>query len=115
MNQLVYAIIGIGALTTLSGCVETSGSPSGGQMAPITGGPPFIEGSFSASDAAVSACSNLLSSQTTGGVRVVGSESSEAAHAVYMRVGANGAPWRCLVSADGSNPSTEFMGSEGAL
>ena len=28
-----------------------------------------------------------------------------------MRVGENGAPWRCLVSADGSDPSTMVMGS----
>ena len=33
----------------------------------------------------------------------------------YMRVGANGAPWRCLVSGDGSNPSLMFVGNEGQL
>ncbi|SEN07328.1 hypothetical protein SAMN04488011_102362 [Palleronia pelagia] len=77
--------------------------------------PPFIEGSFGASDAAVAACRQQLSAQTTGGVRVVGSEFSEANSAVYMRVGENGAPWRCLVSDDGTNPSLMFMGSEGAL
>ncbi len=79
------------------------------------GAPPFIEGRFGASDAAVTSCRDLLASQTTGGVRVVGSEFSEANSAVYMRVGANGAPWRCLVSEDGSNPTVMFMGSEGAL
>jgi hypothetical protein len=115
MMQLFRLIPGLGALAVLSGCVTTSESPSGGQMAPAAGGPPFIEGSFGASEAATNACRNALASQTSGGVRVVGSESSEAAHAVYMRVGSNGAPWRCLVSADGSNPSTMFMGSEGAL
>lgn len=106
------------AATALAGCVETGGSTggaAGGQMPPDPAGPPFIEGSFSASDAAVNACRDLLASQTTGGVRVVGSESSEAAHAVYMRVGANGAPWRCLVSSNGSNPSVMFMGNEGTL
>lgn len=115
MKQFITATIGIGALAALSGCAETSDSASVDQMAPAAGGPPFIEGSFGASDAAVSACNSLLASQTSGGVRVVGSEASEAAHAVYMRVGENGAPWRCLVAADGSNPSTEFMGSEGTL
>lgn len=114
MTQLLKAIVGLGALTALSACVETSGSASGGQMAPTPGGPPFIEGSFTASSAATTACQNTLAAQTTGGVRVVGSESSEAAHAVYMRVGSNGAPWRCLASADSSNPSVMFMGSEGA-
>ncbi|MBF9032424.1 hypothetical protein HKCCE3408_18655 [Rhodobacterales bacterium HKCCE3408] len=102
------------AAAALSGCVDTGGS-SGGQMAPDPSGPPFIEGSFSASDAAVNACRNLLASQTTGGVSVVGSEFSQANSAVYMRVGANGAPWRCLVGDDGSNPSTMFMGNEGTL
>lgn len=90
------------------------GSATASQMPVAPGSPPFIEGSFGASDAATNACRNLLESQTSGGVRVVGSEFSQAASAVYMRVGANGAPWRCLVSDDGRNPSTMFMGSEGA-
>ncbi len=115
MTRLFKLIAGLGALAALSACAGTTGSPAGGQMAPAAGGPPFIEGSFSASNAATTACQAALSAQTTGGVQVVGSESSEAAHAVYMRVGSNGAPWRCLVSADGSNPSVMFMGSEGAL
>jgi len=115
MTQFFRVIAGLGALAVLSACATASESPAGGQIAPAAGGPPFIEGSFSASEAATTACRNALASQTSGGVRVVGSESSEAAHAVYMRVGSNGAPWRCLVSADGSNPSTMFMGSEGAL
>ncbi|SNT41118.1 hypothetical protein [Tropicimonas sediminicola] len=103
------------AAAALAGCVETSGS-TGGPMAPAASGPPFIETmDGSVSNAAVSACQNALSAETTGGVTVVGSEFSQAATAVYMRVGANGAPWRCLVSSDGSNPSLMFMGSEGAL
>jgi hypothetical protein len=114
MTQLQKIAIGLAALGVLAACVETTdGNVAQLPLAP--GSPPFIEGIFSASNAAVNSCSSLLASQTTGGVRVVGSKSSEAAHAVYMRVGANGAPWRCLVSADGSNPSTMFMGSEGAL
>lgn len=100
-------------LAMLAGCLETTGGSD--VMQPAPGSPAFIEGTFSASAAAVSSCQNLLASQTSGGVRVVGSETSEANSAVYMRVGANGAPWRCLVSADGSNPTTMFMGSEGAL
>ncbi|MGG7644791.1 hypothetical protein ACQ5SP_08315 [Rhodovulum sp. YNF3179] len=114
MNSLKIAI-GLGALASLAACVETSGTSSGGQMDVAAGAPPFIEGVFDASDAAVNACRNLLASQTTGGVRVVGSEFSQANSAVYMRVGANGAPWRCLVSDDGRNPSVMFMGSEGTL
>lgn len=106
---------GLTALAALTACVETSGGSSSAQMAPAAGGLPFIEGSFGASDAATNACLTLLTSQTTGGVRVVGSEFSQANSVVYMRVGANGAPWRCLVGDDGSNPSTMFMGSEGSL
>lgn len=113
MKKLSNSAAGFAALAALTACVETTGG--GGAMAPAAGAPPFIEGSFSASQAAVNSCSRLLASQTTGGVRVVGSETSEAADAVYMRVGSNGAPWRCLVSADGSNPSVMFMGSEGTL
>ena len=115
MKNSVKLMTGLATLGLLAACVETSGGSSGGQMPVAPGSPPFIEGSFTASQAATDSCRNLLASQTTGGVRVVGSESSEAAHAVYMRVGTNGAPWRCLVSADGRNPSTMFMGSEGAL
>lgn len=113
MRTSVRLLFSLGALAAVSACVETTDSPAPSQMPVSPGSPPFIEGSFGASDAATNACRSLLASQTDGGVRVVGSESSEAAHAVYMRVGANGAPWRCLVSADGSNPSTMFMGSDG--
>ena len=115
MRRLFRASAGVCALAALAACVESAGTPSSGQMAPAAGGPPFIEGNFSASQAAVESCSRLLASQTSGGVRVVGSEFSEAASAVYMRVGANGAPRRCLVGNDGRNPSTMFLGSEGAL
>ncbi len=111
MTGIFKTVAGFGTLAALAACVEDTGS---GVMAPAPNSPPFIEGSFSASDAAVNACRNLLASQTSGGVRVVGSEFSQAASAVYMRVGENGAPWRCLVGNDGSNPSTMFMGSEGA-
>ncbi|MDU8911659.1 hypothetical protein [Aestuariicoccus sp. MJ-SS9] len=87
-----------------------------GQMAPDPSGPPFIETmDVSVSDAAVTACRTTLDAETDGDVVVVGSEFSEAATAVYMRVGANGAPWRCLVSGDGSNPSLMFVGNEGTL
>ncbi|PWJ09659.1 hypothetical protein [Jannaschia seohaensis] len=116
MNNSIKHLVGLGALAALTACIETTESaPVTSQMPVAPGSPPFIEGSFGASDAATAACRNLLASQTTGGVRVVGSEFSEAASAVYMRVGANGAPWRCLVSNDGSNPDTMFMGSEGFL
>ena len=115
---ITLATLAITAVT-LAGCMETSmTAPSApvAQMQPSPAGPPFIttmDGSVS--NAAISSCQNALTAQTTGGVTVVGSEFSQAATAVYMRIGANGAPWRCLVSSDGSNPSLMFMGDEGAL
>ncbi len=113
MAHIVKTFAGVAALVALAGCLET---PTGGDMMqPAPDAPPFIEGNYGASDAAVAACRSLLASQTAGGVTVVGSEFSEANSAVYMRVGENGAPWRCLVSDDGSNPSLMFVGSEGAL
>jgi hypothetical protein len=115
MTKFFRAVAGLGALAAVSACVETSTGTSTDQMAPAADGPPFIEGSFTASEAATTACANALATQTTGGVTVVGSEASEANHAVYMRVGENGAPWRCLVSEDGGNPVTMFMGTEGTL
>lgn len=104
------------ALALLAGCVEDSGSMDSTPMAASPAGQPFIttfDGSVS--NAAISACRTELESMTEGGVTAVGSEFSEAATAVYLRVGANAAPWRCLVSNDGSNPSVMFMGDEGAL
>ncbi|MCA0961249.1 hypothetical protein [Salipiger bermudensis] len=104
------------ALALLAGCVEDSGSMDSAPMAASPAGQPFIttfDGSVS--NAAISACRAELESMTEGGVTAVGSEFSEAATAVYLRVGANAAPWRCLVSNDGSNPSVMFMGDEGAL
>jgi len=112
---VLKAIAGAAAIASLAGCVAETGS-SGGQMSPASSAPPFIE-TFdpSVSDAAVNACRNALDATTDGAVRIVGSEFSQAATAVYMRVGANGAPWRCLVSTDGRNPSLMFMGTEGGL
>lgn len=116
MKKSVKLLVSIGALVALSACVETTGTSTPSSQMPVApGSPAFIEGSFGASSAATNACRDLLASQTQGGVRVVGSEFSQANSAVYMRVGANGAPWRCLVSDDGSNPSVMFMGSEGFL
>lgn len=105
-------------LALLSACDDTMArSETGGRdmMAPVAGGPPFREGSTGASTAAIDACQTALQSQVAGGVMVVGSEFSEANSAVYMRVGANGAPWTCLVGDDGSDPSLTFVGSEGTL
>lgn len=108
------AILAAIAVAALAGCVEDTGGSGSAQMQPSPMGPPFIT-SFdpSVSNAAVEACRSALAAQTEGGVQVVGSEFSQANSAVFMRVGANGAPWRCLVSNDGRGPELMFMGSEG--
>ena len=103
--------LGAVALAGLAGCADDTGVMETSPMSP-----PFITTfDASVSNAAVSACRSALEAQTEGAVQVVGSEFSQANSAVYMRVGANGAPWRCLVSNDGSGPELMFMGSEGAL
>ncbi|SIO43733.1 hypothetical protein SAMN05444722_2145 [Rhodovulum sp. ES.010] len=115
MTRTFRLIAGLGALAALSACVETTGG-SAAQMPVAPGSPAFITGmSPDVSQAAINSCRSALASQTTGGVTVVGSEFSQANSAVYMRVGANGAPWRCLVSNDGRGPDLMFMGSEGFL
>lgn len=115
MPRLIGIMAGFGALAALSACVEDTGG-SAAQMPVAPGSPPFITSmSPDVSQAAIDSCRSALAAQTAGGVTVVGGETSQAATAIYMRVGANGAPWRCLVGADGSNPQTMFMGSEGYL
>ncbi len=109
MFHISKFVIGAAALAALAGCVEDTG------MATSPVGPPMIT-SFdpSVSNTAVTVCQNTLAQQVDGGVTVVGTEYSEANVAVYMRVGANGAPWRCLVSNDGRGAELMFLGSEGA-
>ncbi|MEO4044641.1 hypothetical protein AAFN47_23805 [Hoeflea sp. CAU 1731] len=115
MPHIIRIITGAVALAALVGCSETSGS-GGGTMQASPSGPPFVTTmDASVSNVAVSACRDALDAQTDGAVQVVGSEFSEANSAVYMRVGANGAPWRCLVANDGRGASLMFLGDEGAL
>ncbi|AWI86259.1 hypothetical protein CEW88_21235 (plasmid) [Alloyangia pacifica] len=83
----------------------------GPQIQPLTKG--FVEGSFTASDAAVGACRAKLAAETSGKLKVVGSQSTGARSSVYMRIGPSGAPWRCRVGSDGSNPTVGFMGYGG--
>lgn len=111
------SIPALAAFALLSACADTGSAPMDmdAPMPASPAGPPFIETMApEVSNAAVASCQTALEGQTSGGVTVVGSETSEAATAIYMRVGANGAPWRCLVAPDGSGPDLMFMGSEGA-
>jgi hypothetical protein len=117
-------IAGLAAATLLAGCVvETTTQPAPARpaapaapMAPSPSGPPLVttfDGSVS--QAAIRACTAAVDAQTDGAVRLVGSEFSQANSAAYFRVGANGAPWRCLVSNRGVVQEVMFIGSEGAL
>ena len=111
MFHAAKIVIGAAALASLAACVEESAStmptsPMGPSM--VTTFDPAV------SNTAVTVCQNTLAQQVNGAVSVVGTEYSEANVAVYMRVGANGAPWRCLVSNDGRGASVMFLGSEGA-
>jgi ABC-type glycerol-3-phosphate transport system substrate-binding protein len=112
MKHTLKLVLGLAAAAALAGCVEETGTTA---MAPSPSGPPFIT-TFdpSVSNAAVDACRNALQADVGSSVNVVGTEFSQANSAVFMRVGSNGAPWRCLVSNDGRGPELMFMGSEGA-
>lgn len=110
MFHTTKIIIGAAALTALAGCMDMTGSAT-----QLPSGPPLIT-SFdpAVSNKAVNVCRKTLTAQTDGAVDVVGTEYSEANVAVYMVVGPNRAPWRCLVSNDGQGASLMFLGSEGA-
>ena len=84
-------------------------------MATSPAGPAMVT-SFdpAVSNTAVTVCQNTLAQQVDGAVRVVGTESVESSAAIYMRVGENGAPWRCIVGNDGRGATLMFLGSEGA-
>lgn len=111
MFQTSNIIIAAAALAALAGCVEETG----GMMPASPVGPRLITTFDSAVPAvAVNVCQNALAQQVDGGVTVVGTESVETSSAVYMRVGENGAPWRCIVRNDGSGAQLMFIGSEGA-
>lgn len=101
----------------LAGCVVET-APE--QSAPSTPqaqqpAPPAVGFSPDVSSAAVSNCRNTLDAQTDGAIEVTGTESSEANDAVYMVVGQNRAPWRCLVSRDARVQELMFIGTEGKL
>lgn len=110
MFQITKAILAVSTVVALGACVDEGGlmptSPAGPGM--VTTFDPGV------SSTAVNVCQNTLAQQVDGNVTVVGTESVESSAAIYMRVGANGAPWRCIVGNDGRGASVMFLGSEGA-
>lgn len=118
MKSVVLASLGAAALLALAACAETAGpGPSAPSSPPPDPAlfPPDVGFSPDVTNAAVDACRDAVDAQTDGRVDVVGSEFSQAASVVYMRVGPQQAPWRCLVSNDGRVDEVMFVGSEGAL
>jgi malic enzyme len=110
MRHTIKLALGLAAAGALAGCVEDSSSTtSNNPMFPSVGFAPEV------SNAAVSACRTAVDAQTDGAVEVVGSEFSQANNTVYLTVGPQRAPWRCLVSNDGRVAEVMFVGSEGSL
>lgn len=93
----------------LAGCADmlVSGSSSD-PMFPDVGFSPDV------SQMAMNACRDAVVAGTAGAVEVVGSEASQANNAVYLVVGPQCAPWRCLASNDGTVAEVMFVGSERA-
>jgi hypothetical protein len=112
-HSLKPALVSLAALG-LAACAAGTQTP---QPAPQQPASPIPNVGFSpsVSNAAITACRNVLAAQTQGSIDVVGSEYSEANVVVYMTVGSNRAPWKCFTANDGRYAETEFMGSEGPL
>ncbi|MBK0399026.1 hypothetical protein H0I76_07480 [Limibaculum sp. M0105] len=116
MTRPMPLAIGTVLLLALAACAPNSGGSGGGANQPASQpAPPSVGFSPDVSNAAVSACRNRLDSQTDGAIEVTGTEFSEANSAVYMVVGANRAPWRCLTSNRGEVAELMFIGDEGKL
>ena len=67
------------------------------------------------SEAAINACLAAVKNETgEPDVVMTSKEWSQANSMVMVGVGANNAPWKCLVSNDGTVQEVSFTGSEGA-
>lgn len=110
----------IAAVALLAACAvqpapqPAATQPAAPQLAPQPA-PPAVGFAPEVSDAAVAACRRALDAETDGTIEVTGTEFSQANNAVYMVVGANRAPWMCLVSADAAVQELRFIGDEGRL
>ena len=108
MRHVGKTVFFLSGAVVLSGCVGDV-APSGSTN------PLFPDVGFAAevSNEAVAACRNAVAAQTQSGVEVVGSEFSQAASVVYLVVGSQRAPWRCLSDNAGRVSEVMFVGSEG--
>jgi hypothetical protein len=77
---------------------------------------PAAPSSSDVSEAAKQACLSAVPNETNeSDVAVLSTEFSEANSLVMVGVGAQRAPWRCLVSNDGAVQEVMFTGDEGRL
>jgi hypothetical protein len=101
--------IALATVAFLAGCQADSPSPPTATQAPSIGMSPDV------TQKAIDACKAALAKEAAGtAIEVTGSEFSQANSAVYMALGPQRAPWRCLVGNDGRGAEVMFMGSEGA-
>lgn len=116
--MILRSFLAIAGVAFLAACMsDGGGTQTASQPAPAPQpAPPAVGFDPAVTEAAVSKCRLELDSQTDGAVEVTGTQFSEANSAVYMVVGQNRAPWKCLVDAEGrGDPYLEFMGSDGTL
>ena len=115
--MFIRTTLSIACVAALAACADQPSPQPAPEPAPVAQpAPPAVGFSADVTDDAVSKCRLELDSRTDGAVEVTGTEFSEANSAVYMVVGDNRAPWRCLIDAAGrGDPYLEFMGNEGAL
>lgn len=86
----------------------------GDGVEPAAAEPPAASSS-DVSQAAIDACVAAVDAETDGDVAVLSTEFSEANSMVMVGVGADKAPWKCLVGNDGKGAEISFAGDEGAL
>jgi hypothetical protein len=110
-KQLTLPRVAIALATAalLAACQSESPSQPTASQVPNVGMSPDV------TQAAIDACKAALSKENQGvAIEVTGTEFSQANSAVYMALGPQRAPWRCLVGNDGRGAEVMFMGSEGA-
>ena len=92
--------------------VSFTGDDSAGVQEPAASG--AMAGSSDVSDAAINACLAAVTKETNeSDVATLSTEFSEANSMVMVGVGAQRAPWKCLVSNDGTVQEISFTGDEG--
>ncbi len=102
--------IALATVALLAACQADSPPPQAASQAPNVGMSPDV------TQAAIDACKAALAKEAQNtAIEVTGTEFSQANSAVYMALGPQRAPWRCLVGNDGRGAEVMFMGSEGAL